>query len=158
MANPFSAYLESRVLTASPLQLVHLAYEGAIEAIVEARGHLAGKRITDRVTALTKAQKILIELQTSLNVEQGGELGKQLARLYEYMQVRLNDGNFKQADEPFAEVQGLLETLDEGWKEIAAADTTVVTAAAASSSSYGAPNSSWMTADEPVYSRSGYTL
>jgi flagellar secretion chaperone FliS len=152
MSNPFSAYLESRVLTASPLQLVHLAYEGAIQAIVEARGHLVEKRINQRIAAITRTQQILQELQSSLNFEKGGDLSNQLSGLYEYMQSRLIDANFKQIEEPLTEVQKLLETLDEAWKELAATETPAVIAASAAS------NSPWMTSDAPVYSRAGYTL
>jgi flagellar secretion chaperone FliS len=153
MANPYTAYLESRVLSASPLQLVHLAYEGAIDAIAEARGHLAEKRIVQRVQAITKAQQIVMELKSSLDFEQGGDLSKKLDGLYEYMLRRLNDGNVQQNDEPFAEVQGLLETVDQAWKEIASTESIAVAASVSSAST-----SPWMTSEAPVYSLSGYTL
>lgn len=153
MANPYSAYLESRVLTASPLQLVHLAYEAAIEAIMEARGHLAEKRIAARVEAITKAQKIVIELKSTLDFQKGGELSKTLDGLYEYMLRRLNDGNLKQIDEPFAEVQQLMQTVDEAWREIASNENVAVAATVSSVSS-----SPWMTSDTPVYSFASLTL
>lgn len=151
MANPFTAYLESRVLTASPLQLIHLAYEGAIEAIVEARGHLAEKRIAQRVNSITRAQQILIELKSSLDFDKGGDLSKNLDGLYEYILRRLNDGNTQQTDEPFAEAQKLLETVDEAWKEVASQETLSVVATA----SVGSP---WLTSDTPVYSPAAYSL
>jgi flagellar secretion chaperone FliS len=122
-SNPFAAYLETKVLSASPVQLVHLAYEGAIEALSDARSHLAGKRIQERVRAITKVQLILTELQNSLDFNQGGDVSIQLGRLYDYMQRRLTEANFKQIEEPLSEVQGLLQTLDEAWKEIAAKGT-----------------------------------
>jgi flagellar protein FliS len=145
-ANPFAAYLESKVLAASPLQLIHLAYEGTMDAITEARRHLAEKNIHGRVQAITKAQQIITELQAALNFEQGGELSTRLASLYEYAQRRLNEANFQQVDEPLAEVHRLLETVDGAWKEIAAAETPQ-------------PQSSpWMTPDAPIYRASAYTL
>ena len=120
--NPYGAYLESQVLSASPLQLVVLAYEGAIEAVRQARIHLANKDIFGRSRAITKAQCILTELQSSLNAEQGGEIAIQLRQLYKYMQDRLQQANFRQIDEPLAEVENLLETLASAWKNIAAAE------------------------------------
>ena len=125
-SNPFAAYQESKVLSASPVQLIHLAYEGAIESLTEARGHMAAKRIHERARAVTKVQLILTELQSSLDFKKGGEVSVQLGRLYDYMQRRLNDANFKQSEEPLAEVQTLLETLDSAWKEIAATGTAPV--------------------------------
>ena len=152
MANPYAAYLESRVLTASPLQLVHLAYEGAIEAVMQARNHLAAKQIAPRVQAITRAQCIIAELQASLDYSRGGDLSTTLGKLYDYMQRRLTDGNTRQIEEPLAEVQNLLETIAGAWKEIAANDSSVAVAASVSG------NSAWMTADAPVYSGLGYTL
>lgn len=124
-SNPFAAYQETKVLSASPVELIHLAYEGAIEAIGEARNHLAGQRIHERARAITKVQLILTELQSSLDFNKGGDVSLRLGRLYDYMQRRLTEANFKQIEEPLAEVQGLLETLDGAWKEIAATATMV---------------------------------
>jgi flagellar secretion chaperone FliS len=151
--NPFGAYLESKILSASPLELVSLAYEGAIEAVRDARVCLAEKRIHDRSRAITKAQLILTELQHSLDFTHGGDLSVQLARLYDYMQRRLIDANFQQAEPPLVEVENLLETVRESWKELAQQQKPMVAAAAAPSSS------SWMTSSEPVaYSRAELTL
>ena len=46
--NTLGAYLESKVLSASPLELVCLAYEEAIEAVRLARQCIIEKRIQDR--------------------------------------------------------------------------------------------------------------
>ena len=153
MANPYAAYLESKVLAASPLELVHLAYQGAIDAVMEARGHLAAGRIIERGRAITRAQQIICELLAALDYKKGGELSSRLAGLYKYMRRRLTDAHVKQADEPMAEVQGLLETIDAGWKELLIADTPAVAAAIAST---GSP---WMAAAETHgYSPAAYTL
>jgi flagellar protein FliS len=151
MANPYTAYLESKVLAASPLELVHLAYEAAIDTLAEARDHLAGKRFLLRIQAITRVQQILIQLQSSLDFEKGGDLSANLRSLYSYMLSRLNDGNRLESDEPFAEVEHLLRTLDEAWKQIAAGDS----AAAAATVSGSSP---WMMTSEPapVYTAAGY--
>lgn len=150
-SHPYGAYLESKVITASPLQLVHLAYEGAIEAITNAREHLAAKRIFERSSAITKAQQIIAELQSSLDYARGGELSTRLGQLYDYMQRRLIEGNFKQVDEPLAEAKRLLETLDEAWKEIASKETGLPQTTAAAASPYVSGNG-------PVFSRAEFTF
>ena len=153
MANPYAAYLESKVMTASPLQLVHLAYQGAIDAIMEARGHLAAGRIRERGRAITRAQQIIVELLCSLDRKKGGELSTRLGGLYKYMRRRLTEAHIQQVDEPMAEVQQLLETIDEAWKELLAADTA---AAAVATAGAGSP---WIAAaDAHVYSPAAYTL
>jgi flagellar protein FliS len=111
-------YLENRVLSAEPLELVQMLYHGAIGAVQDARHHLANGKIMERSRAITKACAILIELTAALNREAGGELARRLGSLYDYMRRRLLEANFRQSDEPLGEVLGLLATLAEGWSEI----------------------------------------
>jgi len=167
-SNPFAAYQETKLLSASPVQLIHLAYEGAIDAIADARTHLAANRIQERVRSITKVQLILTELQNSLDFSKGGDMSVQLGRLYDYMQRRLTEANFKRIEEPLAEVQGLLETLDGAWKEIAytAPVTAIPEPTPVVSSSYGysesqnytnssshTESSSYGRPDNPIYGR-----
>jgi flagellar secretion chaperone FliS len=156
MSNPYGAYLETKVLSASPLQVVHLAYEAAIEAVGQARLHLSEGRIQERSRSITRAVEFLVELSHGLDFKSGGDLSVQLARLYDYMQRRLCEANIKQIDEPLAEVRNLLQTLDEAWKEIATSDVSA--AAAVGSSSASAGSSAWMTAADSSYRRAEYTL
>ena len=113
--NAHDAYLESRILSAEPLELVRLMCQACIRAVRDARAHLAAGDIRARSQALTKAAEILIELAASLDYERGGALSVRLASLYEYMLGRLTEANVQQADAPMAEVLGLLATLSEAW-------------------------------------------
>jgi flagellar protein FliS len=112
------AYLESRIESADPIQLVRLLYQGATAAVREARSHLAAGEIAERSRAITKAHTILTELTLSLDHQRGGDLSTRLAQLYDYMLRRLLEANFRQIDEPLAEVLGLLATLGEAWDGI----------------------------------------
>jgi len=124
--NPYGSHLDTKVLTATPLQLIHLAYEGILDAIRDARAHLASGRIPERSRSVSKALALLNELDGSLDHQRGGDLSLQLARLYEYMRQRLCEANFKQIDEPLAEVFGLVETIAASWRELAEAELTTV--------------------------------
>lgn len=112
------AYLENRVLSAEPLELVQMLYQGAIGAVQDARHHLANGKIMERSRAVTKACAILIELTAALNREAAGELAKRLGSLYDYMRRKLLEANFGQSDEPLGEVLSLLATLAEAWTKI----------------------------------------
>src|ERR1035437_2010934 len=112
------AYLESRILTADPIELVNLLYQACVQAVREARRHLAEGRIAERSREINKACEIEIELATSLDHERGGEISQRLARLYDYMQRRLLEANMQQSDAPLADVLGLLSTLSEAWAGI----------------------------------------
>jgi len=113
--NGHDAYLESKVLSADPVELVNLLYQASIQAVRDARHFLAQGEIADRSRAINKACEILIELNSSLDRERGGEIVERLAPLYDYMLGRLLEANLQQSDAPLAEVQSLLATLSEAW-------------------------------------------
>lgn len=112
------AYLESRIESANPIELVRLLYQGAMTAVRDARKHLAAGQIAARSRAISRAYAIVAELTASLDHRAGGELSLRLATLYGYMQRRLLEANVQQADPPLAEVLGLLTTLGEAWDGI----------------------------------------
>ncbi|HEY1239412.1 MAG TPA: flagellar export chaperone FliS [Bryobacteraceae bacterium] len=111
------AYLENRILSAEPLELVRLLYQAAIAAVREAREQLAAGEIAARSRAISKGCEILIELNAALDHSRGGAISSRLAALYQYMLNRLLDANLHQADGPLAEVLGLLSTLAEAWEQ-----------------------------------------
>lgn len=115
-----NTYMEERVLSAAPVELVGLLYQGAAAAVRDARRHLASGDILSRSRAVTKACELIGELAGALDFARGGDIALRLGRLYEYMLRRLTEANFGQVDKPLAEVLSLLATLSEGWTAIAA--------------------------------------
>jgi flagellar protein FliS len=89
-----------------------------VSAVQDARRYLAEGKIMERSKAITKASRVLIQLITALDHERGGEISRRLAALYDYMLRRLTEANFRQRDEPLAEVLSLLATLAEGWEGV----------------------------------------
>lgn len=110
------AYMESRILTADPMELVRLTYQAAIREIGNARDRLKERDIPGRAAAIGKACALLTELTRALDRKSGGEYAERLAELYAYMMRRLSEANFRQTDEPLVEVSGLLTTVLEGWE------------------------------------------
>ena len=113
-----TAYLETRILSAEPIELVQILYEHAILAVQEARRQLAAGDIAARSKAVSKCVAILGELEGCLDHKTGGTLSQELARLYNYLQGQLTLGNFQQTDAPFGVVESVLQTLAEGWKAV----------------------------------------
>ena len=111
-------YIESRILSADPVELVCLFYENALLALEEARNCLAKKDIAGRSRAISRAIAIVGELEGSLNHEVGGEVSSNLARLYRYMRDRLVTANIKQDAAPLVEVESLLTNMGEAWEQI----------------------------------------
>jgi flagellar protein FliS len=131
--NGHDAYLESRVLSANPLELVHMLYQGCAQSVREARHYLAQGEIGERSRTINKACEILMELNGALDHERGGEIAQRLAQLYVYMQARLLEANMQQTDGPLAEVQQLLATLGEAWEGVKPAPAAAPAAAPAES-------------------------
>lgn len=115
--NAHEAYLEQRVLSADPLELVRLLYQAAIAAVGDARRALSAGEIAARSRSISKACGIVLELNAALDHAQGGEISMRLAALYDYMLRRLLEANMQQSDLPLADVLGLLSTLSEAWRQ-----------------------------------------
>jgi flagellar protein FliS len=112
--------VETGVMGASPHRLIVMLYQGARQAIAQARMHLQQGNVAGRGEAIGKAIEIIGSgLQQSLNLEAGGEIAERLDGLYTYMARRLLDANIRQSEAMLVEVDGLLATLEEAWIGIA---------------------------------------
>jgi flagellar protein FliS len=112
--------VQTGVMGASPHRLVVMLYQGARQAIAEARMHLQQGNIPARGKALSRAINIIQGgLQQSLNKEAGGEIAARLDALYSYMARRLMEANLRQSEQMLMEVDVLLSTLEEAWVGIA---------------------------------------
>jgi flagellar secretion chaperone FliS len=139
-ANANAAYLESRVHSADPVELIRILYEAAFGAVTDARRHLAAGAIAERSRSINKACAVLAELISSLDRERGGEIAQRLGQLYDYMYARLIEANRRQADAPLADVLGLLATLSEAWEGAGSAAQPEAPAQAPSAGNRGDEN------------------
>ena len=140
------AYLESRILSADPIELTRMLFQACTEAVRDARRHLQAGQIRQRSNAVSKACEILFELDRSLDHTRGGEISARLGLLYDYMQRRLIEANCQQTETPLAEVLKLLTTLSEGWDGIAGREATPAEAQnswVCETAAAGCPAGSW---------------
>jgi len=113
--NRYQNYFEDEVLEANPLKLVELLYRGALDSIAAAKRYLRLGDIRARSRAINKAMAIVTELALSLNHRDGGEVSRNLAELYGYIEKLLIQANVEQCEPPLTEAERLLATLLEGW-------------------------------------------
>lgn len=116
-------YRANSVLTASPGQLVLMLYDGALRSLALAReGFARPERDLRRIelinAQLLKAQNIILELQSTLNHEAGGEFSRTLDQLYDYYARRLWEANIRKEEAPVIEVERMLRELRDGWAEM----------------------------------------
>ena len=72
------AYRDREIQTASPSRLVVLVFDCALSNLLRARRAVQTQRIEERVDAVGKARDAIMELLVTLNVEQGGDLARNL--------------------------------------------------------------------------------
>src|SRR5271165_879383 len=95
--NATLSYRESAVEGASPVRLVALLYEQAIEDLKRARAALDRGDIEARTRAINHAVVVIGYLQSSLDKEQGGRVAENLERFYNQLRASLVEAQFKQS-------------------------------------------------------------
>jgi len=128
-------YLKTKIMTASPEELRLMLYDGALKFCRQAKASLAEKNFEDSYNNLMRAQKIVLELSTSLNHDADPELCQRLSALYTYVYRLLVDANMKRETEIVDEAIKLIEYERETWqmlmKKLAGgnpSDTSITTA------------------------------
>lgn len=111
-----SVNLGAQAAQASPVELVLILTDGLLEELARARAHIAGKRYELKARSLDRCVDILNGLSSALDLDAGGELVENLARLYEYFAHRLQEAGFRMDPAIVDEVVGLVSTLREGWQ------------------------------------------
>ena len=114
------AYLESKVDSADPVELIRLLYRTGLSRIGQARKYLAAGDIENRARAINSALDVIGELLASLDSE-AGEISRNLANLYRYVETQLLQANVHQSDQFLANSEAILKTLAEAWNQIPAA-------------------------------------
>lgn len=85
-----NAYRQTELVTSSdPKQLILMLYDGAIRFLDQARAGVLSGDIRKRGENLSKVIAIIGELNSSLNMEAGGETAEFLRGLYMYMLTEL---------------------------------------------------------------------
>ncbi len=113
--HPTQSYFENNITTSDPVDLIRELYRATIESIRNAQLAIMKEDIQERNRHITKAQRIIGELATSLMPEHAPELCLRLAQIYEYSLHLIQQGHFTQTTPPLREAQSLMETLLEGW-------------------------------------------
>jgi flagellar protein FliS len=117
-------YQENAVTTRSRGQLVVLLYEGAIKFLRQAQKELEAGNLAAKGEYISKAVAILNELDCCLDLEAGGEIARNLRKLYHFMIRHLHEANSRRDPQRIQNVINCLTDLNEGWK--AAADVSAM--------------------------------
>jgi flagellar secretion chaperone FliS len=111
-------YRRSSIETAGKLDLVIMCYEKAILCLSQAKELLKEKEVEKKILKFQQALNIISELQCSLNMEQGGQIAKNLDALYSYITKRLLVGDINKDLTSYDESIHILSELQEAWQTI----------------------------------------
>lgn len=98
-----------------PVKLISLLLGWAIDRLSQARGAMLRGEREAKHAALGRAISIIEHLRLVLDVNAGGALAANLARLYDYMLARLPAANLANDPAVVDEVAGLLREIRSGW-------------------------------------------
>jgi flagellar protein FliS len=114
-------YLRTQVKSSQPLELVVMMYDAALRFTATAREAMIKGDIPTRRTAISKAMAIINELQSSLDMQQGGPIAEELDRLYTWITTCLLDAVSRKDHRPIDDARKVIETLRSAWQTIATA-------------------------------------
>ena len=123
-ANPWQAYRKVATQTATPGQLILQLYDGILRFLEQARLGFAlddPKEFNEAINNnIQRAHAIIRELDSALNLEQGGEVAVTLRRLYGYFDDRLQQANLTKTEEGITEVIRHATGLRDAWRDMLA--------------------------------------
>jgi flagellar secretion chaperone FliS len=117
-----NAYRQTEVQSRTQLELVVMLYDGALRFLASASDAIAHRDIRARRDAVSRLLAIVSELQSTLDIERGGDLARTLDELYSYMTKRIMDAAMHNDAGALLEVERLIRTLRDAWLTVASGD------------------------------------
>jgi flagellar protein FliS len=112
-------YRTAAINSATPGQLVLMLFDGALRNLATALVGFEIEVVTTRIEQinnhLLKAQAILRELQSSLDLKAGGKFAQTMWALYDFMLDNLRTANMKKDPEPIRVVEKLVGEVRGAW-------------------------------------------
>jgi flagellar protein FliS len=112
------AYKKAAVSTVDQRRLIVMLYDGAIRFLTVAVDKMKKSETYEAHRNLIRGKSIIAELLASLNMDAGGEIARNLQRLYTYMFNELIDANLNNDVGKVGMVIGLLKELRVGWQGV----------------------------------------
>ncbi|WP_025321208.1 flagellar export chaperone FliS [Deferrisoma camini] len=114
-----AAYTQTQVATtASQQKLIVMAYDGILRFLNQALDHMEKKEIEAKHEKLTKARAVIQELASTLNMEEGGEIARNLWNLYVFFMQKITESNLTNDPEPVRGILPAIRELRDAWAEL----------------------------------------
>ena len=113
---PYQAYQNNAVNTASGAQLTLMLYNGCVKFIQQGMKAMNEEQFEEKNIAIQKAQSIIQELM--LTLDQTIDISKQMLPLYDYVYHQLQQGNIKNDPAFLEDALGFVIEFRDVWKEV----------------------------------------
>lgn len=114
--NPYQAYQQNSVTTASPGELTLMLYNGCLKFIGKAITAIENNNISERNNNIQKAQNIIRELMVTLNMDM--EISNNMILLYDYMLEQLINANVNNNVQALKDAEALVKEFRDTWKQV----------------------------------------
>jgi flagellar protein FliS len=116
LRNPQDTYREQGVLTAGPMELIIMLYNGLRKNMVMAQRDIKREDPAADHNHLIKAQSIVNELLNSLDMS--FDISQELLNIYEFILHKLIMINTTKNADDIEPLLGIVDTLREAWQEV----------------------------------------
>ena len=113
----YGTYQEAQANELDQAQLILMMYRGSINFLNKA----LKVGVEDKIAMgnyISKAKNVILELMMSLNLEEGGEMGNILLRMYKRLFAKLNTAHMADDVSKVAEVRDSLQELEDAWRQV----------------------------------------
>ncbi|MDR2664787.1 MAG: flagellar export chaperone FliS [Oscillospiraceae bacterium] len=114
--NPQEAYRRQNVLTASPIELIIMLYDGLRKNIILAQRAINKRDMDSSNKYLIKAQNIVSELMNCLDLS--FQISEELMRIYDFLFRGLVDSNIKKNADNLPDYLSIVDELRGAWSEV----------------------------------------
>ena len=111
-------YSTVNISTVDRGRLLLMLFDGCLKFLKQAKAGLETKDIPKFAKYLNKSQAIISELMLTLDFEKGGDIAKELDRLYDFMLYYLTEANLEKNPSKVQKVIELLDTIATAYREV----------------------------------------
>lgn len=110
------AYAQTQVsTTTNQKQLIVMAYDGILKFLNRAVNAMAARQIEDAHNDLVRARAIVEELASTLNMEEGGIVARNLWNLYVFFMQKITEANLTKDPTYIEGILPSIKELRDGW-------------------------------------------
>lgn len=117
-----SVGIKDDLAVADPHRVIQLLMQGALENMAKSKGCIERKDYAGKSQAISKTMAIIGALQSSLDMDAGGDISNNLFDLYDFMNNQLVIASREQNMVKIQEVMDLLLTIKSAWDQIPVSD------------------------------------